>query len=237
MRPDVPPPEGQRPEDILKAAFRAISRLGPARLTLADVAEEAGVSAAALVQRFGSKRALLLAAAKDAAQGGDYIFPGLRARHSSPVAALLGLADCMALMGTTPAEIAHNLAFLQIDLTDPDFHRHALAASTGTRAGIRALVKDAVAAGELRRCDTGRLAAALQATFNGSLLGWAIHRRANRRSGSAGTSRPCWPPIDRPGAGGPWRPPRAFGDRVPRWRTSFACLDKLRPDGVASRNT
>lgn len=161
---------------ILKAAFRAISRLGPARLTLADVAEEAGVSAAALVQRFGSKRALLLAAAKDAAQGGDYIFPGLRARHSSPVAALLGLADCMALMGTTPAEIAHNLAFLQIDLTDPDFHRHALAASTGTRDGIRALVKDAVAAGELRRCDTGRLAAALQATLNGSLLGWAIHR-------------------------------------------------------------
>ena len=141
MRPNVPPPEGQRPEHPEGGLPRDL-RLGPARLTLADVAEEAGVSAAALVQRFGSKRALLLAAAKDAAQGGDYIFPGLRARHSSPVAALLGLADCMALMGTTPAEIAHNLAFLQIDLTDPDFHRHALAASTGTRDGIRALVKD-----------------------------------------------------------------------------------------------
>lgn len=169
-------PQKASDEDILKAAFRAISRLGPSRLTLADVAQEAGVSAAALVQRFGSKRALLLAAAADAARGGDYIFPGLRARHRSPLAALLGLADCMALMGKTPAEIAHSLAFLQIDLTDPDFHRHALAASAGMRAGIRALVKDAVSAEELRRCDTGRLASALQATMNGSLLSWAIHR-------------------------------------------------------------
>ncbi len=163
-------------EDLLKAAFRAISRLGPSRLTLADVAREAGVSAAALVQRFGSKRALLLAAAADAARGGDYIFPGLRARYASPLAALLGLADCMTLMGKTPAEIANNLAFLQIDLVDPDFHRHAHAASVGTRAGIRALVKDAVAAGELRHCDTGRLASAIQATLNGSRLNWAVHR-------------------------------------------------------------
>ena len=82
----------------------------------------------------------------------------------------------MALMGRTPAEVANNLAFLQIDLTDPDFHRHALAGSSGTRAGIRALVRDAISAGELRRCDPGRLASALQATLNGSLLSWAIHR-------------------------------------------------------------
>jgi hypothetical protein len=39
--------------DILAGALRAITRLGPARLTLADVAEEAGISAAAVVQRFG----------------------------------------------------------------------------------------------------------------------------------------------------------------------------------------
>lgn len=176
MQP-VSRPRKASDEDMLKAAFRAISRQGPARLTLADVAQEAGVSAAALVQRFGSKRALLLAAAADAAQGGGYIFPGLRSRYSSPVAALLGLADCMAaLLGKTPAEVANNLAFLQIDLTDPDFHRYALAASAGTRAGIRALVKDAVSAGELRVCDPGRLASALQATLNGSLLSWAIHR-------------------------------------------------------------
>jgi len=170
-----PRPRQASDEDILKAAFRAISRVGPARLTLTDVAEEAGVSAAALMQRFGSKRALLLAAAADAARGSDYIFPDLRARHRSPLAALLGMAECMTLMGSTPAGVANTLAFLQIDLTDPDFHRYALAASQGTRAGIRALVKDAIKAGELVRCDADRLASALQATMNGSLLGWAVH--------------------------------------------------------------
>jgi AcrR family transcriptional regulator len=171
-----PRPRQATDEDILKAAFRAISRLGPARLTLADVAEEAGVSPAALVQRFGSKRALLLAAAADAAGGADYIFPALRAGHRSPVAAILGMADCMALFGETPQAVANNLAFTQIDLGDPEFHAHALAGSTGTRAGLRALVRDGIRAGELVRCDAARLASALQATIQGSLLSWTVHR-------------------------------------------------------------
>ena len=171
-----PRPRQVSDEAILAAAFRAIARLGPADLTLADVAAEAGLSAAALVQRFGSKRALLLATAADAAGGSDYIFPAMRARHRSPVAALIGPADCMALMGTTPAAIANNLAFLHLDLADADFHRHALAAARGMHAGIRALVKDAMAARELRRGDPDRLASALQAVLNGSLLNWAVAR-------------------------------------------------------------
>lgn len=161
------------------AAFRAIARLGPARVTLADVAKDAGVSPAALVQRFGSKRAILLATAADAAGGADYIFPGLRARYPSPADALLGLAECVTLMGTTPESIANNLAFFQIDLTDADFHRHALAASRGMRNGIRALVRDAIAAGELAPCDASRLATALHAAMYGSLLNWAVHREGS----------------------------------------------------------
>jgi AcrR family transcriptional regulator len=170
-----PRPRQASDEDILMAAFRAIARLGPARLTLADVAVEAGVSAAALVQRFGSKRALLLAAAADAGGGSEYIFAGLRAQHRSPVAALLGMAECMVMMGSRPEAVANTLAFLQLDLTDPDFRRHALAGSRGMHRGLRALVKDAVTAGEIIPCDAGRLASALQATIDGSLRSWAIH--------------------------------------------------------------
>jgi AcrR family transcriptional regulator len=174
-----PRPRQATDQDLLMAAFRAMARRGPGRLTLADVAEEAGVSAPAIVQRFGSKRALLLAMAEDAAGGSAYIFPTLRARHRSPLAALLGVAECMALLGTTPEAIANTLASRQIDLTDPDFHRHALAGSRGMHDGLRALVRDAIAAGELVPCPAGRLAAALLATMNGSQLNWAVHREGS----------------------------------------------------------
>jgi hypothetical protein len=82
----------------------------------------------------------------------------------------------MEVMGTTPAAVANNLSFLHLDLTDDEFHRHAVAASRGMRAGIRALVRDAMAAGELAGADANRLAAALHATLNGSLRNWAVHR-------------------------------------------------------------
>ena len=161
---------------MLKAAFRTIARVGPSRLTLADVAREAGVSAPAVIQRFGSKRALLLAAAADAASGSDYIFPALREQHRSPLAALLALSECMALMGATPQEVSNSLAFVQLDLDDGEFHRHAAVGSKRMHEGIAALVKAAIAAGELRRCNANRLAWALLATVNGSLVNWTVHR-------------------------------------------------------------
>lgn len=172
----TPRPRTATDEEILAGAVRAITRLGPARLTLAAIAREVGLSAAALVQRFGSKRQLLLAVAAQAPDGNAGLFQVLRDANPSYVAALLAMADCMAIMGSTPAEISNTLAFLQIDLTDPAFHRLALKSSGAVHAGIRALVKDAIAAGELSRCHADRLAHALQAAMNGSLLNWAIHR-------------------------------------------------------------
>jgi AcrR family transcriptional regulator len=176
----TPRPRLASDAEILAGALRAITRLGPVRLTLADVAREVDLSAAALVQRFGSKRQLLLAVAAQAPEGNDALFQMLREANPSHLQALLAMAGCMAQMGSTPAEISNTLAFLQIDLTDPEFHRLALQSSRAVHAGIRALVKDAVRAGELTRCDPERLAHALQAAMNGSLLNWAIHRQGPR---------------------------------------------------------
>ena len=178
----TPRPRLASDADILAGALRAITRLGPVRLTLAEVAREVGLSAPTLVQRFGSKRGLLLALAKQAPEGNEALFQTLREANASCLDALLAMADCMALMGSTPAEISNTLAFLQIDLTDPEFHRLALRSSGAIHAGIRALVKDAIAAGELARCNADRLARALQAAMNGSLLNWAIHREGTVES-------------------------------------------------------
>ena len=178
----TPRPRLASDAEILAGALRAITRLGPVKLTLADVAREVGLSPAALVQRFGSKRQLLLALAAQAPEGNDALFQALRDGNPSHLQALLAMADCMAQMGSTPEEISNTLAFLQIDLTDPEFHRLALQSSGAVHAGIRALVRDAVRSGELTRCNAGRLAHALQAAMNGSLLNWAIHRKGSVQS-------------------------------------------------------
>jgi AcrR family transcriptional regulator len=45
--------------DVFAAMVRVMLRAGPAELTLSAIVAEAGVTAGALVQRFGSKRDLL----------------------------------------------------------------------------------------------------------------------------------------------------------------------------------
>lgn len=51
-------------DEVFNAAVRAMKQRGPHELTLADIAGEAGITPGLLVQRFGSKRDLLLGLSK-----------------------------------------------------------------------------------------------------------------------------------------------------------------------------
>jgi hypothetical protein len=73
-------------------------------------------------------------------------------------------------MAPSAEALSNGLAFLQMDLVDPDFHRHAHAHSRATQQEIKGLLDDAVAAGELQRCDTRRLARAVHSLIGGSPL-------------------------------------------------------------------
>ncbi|MEA2582301.1 MAG: hypothetical protein QOF33_386 [Thermomicrobiales bacterium] len=161
---------------ILAATARALGRVGPARLTLADVAAEVGLAPATLVQRFGSKRGLLLAYA---ALGPDAVaetFAAARESSDSPLAALVAGLTALTHEIATPEALANHLAFLQVDLSDPDFRHHALAQAQVMREEIRALLDAAVRAGELVRLQSARVARAVQSTYNGSLVTWTVAR-------------------------------------------------------------
>jgi len=170
-----PRPRETSDAQIMAATERAVRRLGP-HLTLADVAKEAGVSPATLVQRFGSKRSLLLAfvATGPTALRGE--FARIRARARSPLAAVYATADCMAAMAPTAEALSNGLAFLQMDLVDPDFHTHAHAHSRAMQAEIEALLRDAIEQRELKKTNTRRLARAVHSLIGGSLLQWAVDR-------------------------------------------------------------
>lgn len=172
-----PRPQKVSDADIFMAAQRAMSRLGPGELTLADIAEEAGVTAGLLVQRFGSKRNLLLALSEQFSGGTAEIFAELRKGHRSPLATLRAYSDCMAHLAATPVAFARNFAYLQIDLTDPDFRKHLVKHATATRDELETLVREAVAAGELVASTNPRqLARTIEAVVGGSMLSWAYYQ-------------------------------------------------------------
>jgi len=171
-----PRPQTLSDADLLDGAARAISRIGIMRLTLADVATELKITPGTLVHRFGSKRGLLLGLLRRSIKRSAERLATTRSAGGSAYATLLALSDRAARHVQTPEALANNLAFLQADLNDPEFHQVALARARALRREIRALILEAIRVGELRRCNADQLARAVHATLNGSLLQWAIER-------------------------------------------------------------
>src|SRR5213593_2709557 len=113
--------------DVFAALVRVMLRCGPAELTLRAIAAEAGVTAGALVQRFGSKRELLHAHARHGAATGDIGFgTPLDARTASPLQAVRAATAVHARLAESPRAALRNLAYLQNDLADLVLRRHLL---------------------------------------------------------------------------------------------------------------
>jgi AcrR family transcriptional regulator len=161
-------------EQILDAAERAIARHGPAQLTLAHITAEVGLAPATLVQRFGSKRGLLLAVRARSPQTIAQAFAAAVKADGSPMDRLhLALASLVRAIDS-PVTLANTLAFMQLDLVDPEFTVIAAEQSRAMRARIRELLVAGTAAGELVRHDHTRLAQAISTTWSGSLMTWAV---------------------------------------------------------------
>jgi AcrR family transcriptional regulator len=172
-----PRPRETSDEQLLAATARVMQRRSPTQLTLADVAKEAGVVPATLIQRFGTKRGLLLAMCSTAPAAVPQQFAAVRAKHASPLKALVELYAYCTSFAPTPEAMANGLAYLQIDLTDPEFHAITLAQFRAIRAETKKLLDEAVAARELRPCDTAELARLIQHVNGGAMLAWAVYRQ------------------------------------------------------------
>jgi AcrR family transcriptional regulator len=165
--------------EVLAATSRVVSKVGVAGFTLSQVSEEAGLAPATLLQRFGSKRGLLLALSAASVGGVEAEFAEIRADFDSPVAALIASASAVAHSAGSVGEAAKHLTFLQGDNADPDFHRHALDTARRTRDWYLKLIREAIADGELVECDAEGLARAVEAIAKGALMTWSIHREGD----------------------------------------------------------
>jgi AcrR family transcriptional regulator len=167
-------PRSVSDEAIFDAVADVVTAVGPAGLTLGAVAERIGLSAPALTQRFGSKRGLLVAFATREADSVADRFETMRSSELGPLDAVR--ATLVSLPGpiTTREGLANNLAFLQMDLTEPELRSHAVAQSRALRAEIAALLREATETGEIVTDSSEMLADDLYTVYCGAMVTWAI---------------------------------------------------------------
>jgi AcrR family transcriptional regulator len=165
--------------DVLAATGRVLGHFGAPRFTLADVAREAGLAPATLLQRFGSKRSLLLAFAENAADQAAQPFELCAAKTADP---LLALRQALLLASRSTKDgrdLTHSFALLREDPSDDELRVHAARHSRSTESSIRQLLDRAVALGQLRTSDTARLARVLQSAWHGASIEWGIRGRGS----------------------------------------------------------
>jgi AcrR family transcriptional regulator len=158
---------------VLDATRQVLAELGPAKLTLAAVGRRVGLAPPTLMQRFGSKRGLLLACAARAPLMVTRAVEEAEARNDSPLAALRHFALSTVVQGE---EHGNGLGFGRLDVADPEFRRHAQVCSVTVVDSCARLYRAAQEAGELRPdVDVPALARHTLVCLDGALQVWSVN--------------------------------------------------------------
>lgn len=156
-------------DEIVGTTLRLVAEHGPS-LTLAQVGESVGLSAATVMQRFGSKRALMLKAAHAWGKSDGSEFQ--RGGHVGDDL-VEGMAEIAALM-ETPQQVANINASMHIDLADPEFHAIIEAEIQRQRGFVRETLDNGIEVGDIKPCDTAELSRHLQVVALGAVQSWTI---------------------------------------------------------------
>jgi AcrR family transcriptional regulator len=154
-------------DEILERALPVIARAGPAGFTLADIAQEIGLSPATLLQRFGDKKSLVERAfAQDNVRFKRWIADLPRGKGEEAVLAVYRAATEDFHADPDP-ELADHLLWLREDIRDPAFNALARARFAMFRAAILERLPPT-------RLPPDEVAQLLDAQLHGALIQWAI---------------------------------------------------------------
>jgi AcrR family transcriptional regulator len=153
-------------EAVLDAAAKVMFAKGPTEFTLADIARAAGIAPATLVQRFGDKRGLVVAAMTRENEGFAAELAALPPGRSAQAVIQL-FRRLFPDVGEFTGYFADQLLWLRQDMADPDLNRLARARFQRLRAAIAARLPPlAIPADEAARLIEGQ--------WQGALLQWGI---------------------------------------------------------------
>ncbi len=163
-------------EDILASIGQYLIREGIATFTFEKLSKEVGLSQATLVQRFGSKRSLLLQLAQQNSQAIIALFRTTTQQYADePIKAIVqGFGGFVAGV-KDKGNMAANLAFLQLAIQDPEIHS-AIADSIHQLENMTIILLQSALDNKALQpgTDTVALARLVFTIYNGTIINWAM---------------------------------------------------------------
>jgi AcrR family transcriptional regulator len=164
-------------DDIYLASISVVAEHGVTGLTLGRVASLLHVTAAAVGQRFGSKKGLLTEIARRRTSGVEAGFERARATQPSTLQALEAALLARIEGLTEPRRLANAISTYVDSGGDPDLRAYFEDELAAMERGVGRLLGQARAAGEIGVEVTPELASAVFAAFEGVVTLWAIAPR------------------------------------------------------------
>ena len=154
-------------ERILQAARRVFARRGPAA-TMSEVAKEAGISQGLAYRYFESKEAILATLVKEAAESGGGFSARMEGIRGTPGERLYTLVSHILDARRREPEFYQLLYRVLTDHKTPNELREVVQRSGDTvRMGMRKLIIDGQATGEIAKDDPDQLLGAVLACLDG----------------------------------------------------------------------
>lgn len=158
-----------RREELMWATYRALCEQGIADLTMADIADEAGVSSALLHYHFDTKRDLLLAYVEYAQEWYESTVADIKDEHPTALAQLEAVLDIF--VDDPDDEHTYNRAYLElrVQASHDDAFRDAFAARRETIIEeLSGLITRGIEAGAIDGDDPDRMARNLYTFMDGA---------------------------------------------------------------------
>lgn len=174
--PPIPELEAIRRNQILSAAIRIIGTSGYAHVTMADIAQEAGLSKGGLAHYFSSKEELFKEAFKAYYDGILQMFKDSIDASSDPMGKILGLAMPLFIRETPDVSFAHKIVydFMSLAAHRKDY-RDLFSTWINTWVDIKKkAVDEGIASGFFVPHDSDRTARTISAIFHGIYMCWYL---------------------------------------------------------------
>jgi AcrR family transcriptional regulator len=166
-------------EAIYMAGLQVLAEVGSERLTLVRLARVLGVTPAAVRQRFGSKRGLLVEMSRRRIDQTERRFAAARQAHDSPLRALQAAFVAEMDMIAAPQQVANAISAYTDNIGDDEMRAAFATELAVMERHISELLAQAAERGEIDGPVTAERVSTVLAAVEGTMLIWAIAPRGD----------------------------------------------------------